>query len=332
MFKSSFSFLFALAVLAFAIGFAAMVRDGGEPSESEKLDSANEAIHSLTARNDELLEKMRYFSSQLEALADRQKDSVELLERTRDEWKGDAELQEATLGKIGKNQAELEERIERLSDGQEKYAGRWEEKLDVLAERFDFGDARMREIADAQEDFAALGEKIRNASTFKKVGTVDLDDIGRALSDRIETAMKNRQNLSEVQKRKLNLLKMRRSQMQRLVYDHESDPVGRPKKRELDDEEQRLADSYEKEIIELENEIGDLEIKTPSSFDGSERALQLVLEKAEKEYTVVFNQGFHGRDQRVLYHDPEISVIDLTSKIIQMIRQLPDDDPILSDL
>lgn len=328
MFRSSFAFLFALAVLAFAIGFAAMLREDAGPGISERLDSANAAIADLTEKNDELSEKVRYFSSQLERLADLQKASAESSDKNWDTVREFAKAQEKT-------QAEIAEQVQRLSTGQKNHAERAEEKLDVLAERFDFGDARMREIADAQEDFAELGEKIRSSSIFKKVGTVDLDDIGRALSQRIEVAMKNRQELTEEQKQKLNLLKQRRSQLQRLTYDPRNPPdpsTGRSKRRELDEAEELLATAYEKEIIELESEVGGLEIKSPSSFDGSDRALQLVLAKAEEEYSLVINKGFHGRHERVLYHDPEISVTDLTSKIVQMIHQLPDDDPILSDL
>ena len=99
----------------------------------------------------------------------------------------------------------------------------------------------------------------------------------------------------------------------------------------LNEAEQILAKNYENEIAELESAVSGLEIKTSSSFDGRERELQLVLAKVEEEYTVIFNQRFQGSDQRVLYHDPEFPVIDLTPEIIQMIQGLEDDDPILAE-
>jgi len=334
IFKSSVSFVFALAVLAFVAAFSATIRNDGEPSESDKLDVANEAISGLVEQNVEMHEKVQYFASQLEILADRQNETVKLNRGRWEEVEEFSESHRAQLANIEKNQAEFGEGLEKLAEGQKELVERAEEKLDVLAERFDFGDARMREIAAAQEDFAELGEKIRTSTAFKKVARVDLDDIGRALSNRIDMAMKSRQKLTADEKKKLNLLTKRRSQLQRLIYDSESNTqpqTERPEKKMLNEAEQILAKNYENEIAELESAVSGLEIKTSSSFDGRERELQLVLAKVEEEYTVIFNQRFQGSDQRVLYHDPEFPVIDLTPEIIQMIQGLEDDDPILAE-
>jgi len=205
IFKSSVSFVFALAVLAFVAAFSATIRNDGEPSESDKLDVANEAISGLVEQNVEMHEKVQYFASQLEILADRQNETVKLNRGRWEEVEEFSESHRAQLANIEKNQAEFGEGLEKLAEGQKELVERAEEKLDVLAERFDFGDARMREIAAAQEDFAELGEKIRTSTAFKKVARVDLDDIGRALSNRIDMAMKSRQKLTADEKKKLNL-------------------------------------------------------------------------------------------------------------------------------
>lgn len=319
MFKSSVSFVFALAVLAFVAGFAVTVKDGNEPSESEKLDTANEAISDLAVQNEALRDKIHFVADQLEILTDRQKHVAESDQDRRETFEKFAAARRSQLSEIEEGHAEVAGQLERLVDGQKQYAERTGEKLGVLAERFDFGDARIREIADAQEDFAALGEKIRNSPGFKKVATVDLGSVGKALSGRIELAMKSRRALSGEQKETLNRLKQRRAQLKRLTSEQER-RSNAPRKKAPDEAEQDSSTDYRAEIARLEREIDELEVEPTVSTNDNHRALQLILARAGEEYAVVFT-----------YEESEDSVMDLTSRVTRMIRQLPDDDPILSD-
>ncbi|MEC5125662.1 hypothetical protein VSU19_02795 [Verrucomicrobiales bacterium BCK34] len=157
--------------------------------------------------------------------------------------------------------------------------------------------------------------------------TVDLGDVGQGLATRKRAIESNRQVISDEQKNLVSLLTRKRSDLSRRLYPDDRQRTGIEKKKddELTAEELGAVNKLRTEIDELEREVGHLVIPPVSLFDGADIAQAYLVRAYGGSGAIIVNTGFHGRGRRIIYSPEDLSVTDLTSKLLQEVSTLTGD-------